>query len=268
MDPTPPRRPSLWQTWSPLRLALLAALLLVAYVFWQAAIYSLTGDVFLPVILGAVAGVVAPCIALARWHGQSLATAFDLRWSRFPLLVGSVAGLLALAPASLLAGLSTRLRPPSTDYLAFLAQQLPDGLTGTLIALVAVSLAAPVAEELVFRGLIFRVARDRWGPGRAALLSGLFFGVAHWQPWSLFGLVALGILLAGLYHLTGSLLAPIAAHATHNAVSLTLLLRTREQLTAEAPAAGTFGGPGALILAIACAALLLSLLRWLQRQRR
>jgi membrane protease YdiL (CAAX protease family) len=268
VDPTPPRRPTLWQAWSPLRLALLALLLLVGYMFWQAAIYGLTGDVFLPVVVGAAAAVVVPCAALARWHGQTLATTFDLHGGRHALGVGCLAGLFALAPASWLAGWSARLRPPSADYLAFLSEQLPDGLLGTLVALVAVSLAAPVAEELVFRGLIFRAARERWGPGRAALLSGLFFGIAHWQPWSLFGLVALGILLAGLYHWTRSLLAPIAAHAAHNAVSLLLLLRTREHLTTESPGAGAFAGPGALILALASTVLLLSLLRWVRRQGR
>lgn len=252
LDPSqPPRHQGLWQAWSPLQLAGLALMLLMAHLFWQASVYSLTGDLFVPVIVAALVGVVVPCAVLAGRHGGSLAVTFDLRPAVSPLLVGAAAGLCALAPASWLAGLSSRLRPPSPEYLTMLAEHLPDGAMGVAIALVAVGVAAPVAEELVFRGILFRVARDRWGAARAAALTALFFGVAHWQPWSLFGLVGLGVVLALLYHRTGSLLAPIAAHGVHNVVSLLLLLRGREALAGGEAGAGVFGGPGGWLLVAA-----------------
>lgn len=277
MQPVPPRRGRLWDSWSPLQLAVFALLLLGAQMLWQVAVHALTGDVFIPVIVAAFMAVVLPCGIAAGRHGESLSRAFQLRLDRGAMVYGALAGLLAVVPTSLLAGVSARLHPPSPEYLAYLAEQLPRGAGGVLVALAAVSVAAPLGEELIFRGLLFRLARDRWGAARAASLTALFFGIAHLQPWSLFGLVGLGVLLALLYHWTGSLLAPVAAHGAHNAVSLALLIRMRGDLAAQAavadgaaetviPAgAGQWTSAAGWLLAAASLLLLWLLLRRLRR---
>lgn len=266
LDPTPPGRPGFWNAWTAPQHAAFALLLLGAYMFWQVAVHSLTGDLFVPVIAAALLAVVLPCSAAARRHGQTLTAAFDLRLHRPAAAVGLAAGLLALAPAGWLAGLSSQLRPPTAEYLVFLGEHLPRDTASVVVALAAVSVAAPVAEEIIFRGLIFRLARDRWGCGRAVALSALFFGVVHWQPWSLFGLVGLGVLLALLYHWTGSLLVPTVAHGAHNAVSLALLLRSRDDLTAGASEGAAFGDPWDWLVGAVSVMLLFWLLRWLRRK--
>jgi len=119
-----------------------------------------------------------------------------------------------------------------------------------------------VAEELLFRGLIYRTARDRWGFWRAVVLTSLFFGVVHFEPWSLFGLVGLGALLCLLYERTGSLLAPMATHAVHNAVSFGLMLHWRDQLGDD-----TAAHPAAWTAAVVCVALLIVLLRRMPASR-
>ena len=92
------------------------------------------------------------------------------------------------------------------------------------------------------------------------MITSLFFGIAHWEPWSLFGLVALGLLLCWLYERTGSLLAPMAAHAAHNALSLALMLRWREELGQAGPA-----GLAAWLVAAVSALALATLVRRLRR---
>jgi membrane protease YdiL (CAAX protease family) len=264
-DPEPPRRPRLWEAWSGGQLLTFALLLLGAHLFWQVLVFELTGDAFGPVLVAAAVAVVLPCAAAAWWHGETLWQAFEIRPGRGPALVGAAAGLLAWAPAGLLAELSSRLRPPSAEYLEFLQQHLPEGPGAVALAFVAVTVGAPVAEELLFRGLLFRLARGRWGVLRGAVLTALFFGVAHWEPWSLFGLVGLGLLLAMLYHWTGSLLAPMVAHGVHNAISLAVMLRWRDQLITQTPAAST--GEDLVLVALS-GALLAVLLWWLNRRRR
>jgi len=84
------------------------------------------------------------------------------------------------------------------------------------------ALASGVAEEAFFRGAL----QPRVGLVAASLL----FGLAHFVPqraflpWTAFS-VAAGFLLGGLFELTGSLLAPVVAHALINGVNLTLLTR-------------------------------------------
>lgn len=258
LEPSPPRRPTLWEAWRPWQLALYALLLLGANIFWQAVVYEMSGSVFLAVVVAGLLAIVLPCVGAAWWHGQSLVAAFDLRVGWVVLLGGVLAGLLAWLPASVLADLSARLRPPTADDLERLRASLPTTPGGMVVAYAAATLVAPAAEELVFRGLLYRTARDRWGAARAAVLTALFFGVAHWQPWSLFGLVGLGLLLCWLYERTGSLLAPMAAHAAHNAISLSLMLRWRDHLGQEQVA-----GPAPWLGAAACVAVLVVLVRWL-----
>lgn len=81
--------------------------------------------------------------------------------------------------------------------------------------LLIVCIAAPVAEELLFRGLIAgRLAR--YGEKRAAILSGLLFGLFHGNFSQFFYAFGLGMLLAYAYFRTGRLRVPVAMHMLIN----------------------------------------------------
>ena len=136
-----------------------------------------------------------------------------------------VTAAAALLPTSALAGLSARVHPVDPQWLAFTATTCRPRDWASPWPRVTAVLAAPLAEELLFRGLIYRLARRTWGAWPAAVVSSLVFGLIHGEPWYLFGLVGLGLILAYLYEATGSLLAPVIAHALHNAVSLYVMLR-------------------------------------------
>jgi len=82
---------------------------------------------------------------------------------------------------------------------------------------------APLVEEILFRGLLQRLVSRAWGPWAGIVVSALVFGLVHGEPWFLFGLIAVGLVLGFLYEATGSLIACWAAHALHNAVSLVVL---------------------------------------------
>ncbi len=87
---------------------------------------------------------------------------------------------------------------------------------------------APVAEEVLYRGyLIPRLAADV-GTWPAVVLSSLAFGVLHW-PGGLWYMAAtalfVGLPLGGLYVVTGSLAAPLAAHLLLNVLEFGLGLR-------------------------------------------
>lgn len=75
-------------------------------------------------------------------------------------------------------------------------------------------------EELFFRGFVFVGLIPRWGIGRATVFSSLIFSLFHLYPGVLLPIFFTGLLLAGLYRLTGSLWPPILAHAGQNAVAL------------------------------------------------
>jgi membrane protease YdiL (CAAX protease family) len=114
--------------------------------------------------------------------------------------------------------------------------QLPGGIHGAAgwLAAILVIGAAPVCEELFFRGLVFRGLRRRHGFAASAAISGVVFGLAHLQeaipgPWQgaalLVGVLTLvGVGLALIYERRGNLAAPIAAHAAFNLIGLLVIL--------------------------------------------
>lgn len=82
----------------------------------------------------------------------------------------------------------------------------------------AVSIGAGISEELVFRRfLIYYLGLylPQINTLERVLLTSVIFGVAHfYQGWrGILGASALGLILAGIYVMSGSLLVPIVLHA-------------------------------------------------------
>ncbi len=85
---------------------------------------------------------------------------------------------------------------------------------------------APIVEEVIFRGFVFN-ALLRYAPvGFAAVGSGVIFGLAHFDKTAFFPLTCGGIVLALVYHRTGSLVSSMCTHGTFNAVNVVLVLAT------------------------------------------
>src|SRR5262249_14178247 len=83
-------------------------------------------------------------------------------------------------------------------------------------------IAAPIAEECFFRGLLqtalVNLLQSRWV---AIGISSVAFGAVHiGQPHIVPALIFLGLLLGYAYERTGGLLAPILIHALFNLKNL------------------------------------------------
>jgi CAAX protease family protein len=112
--------------------------------------------------------------------------------------------------------------------------------------------AAPVVEELVFRGLLVDVFEARWGRARAWLASATLFGLLH-APVVLHTIL-FALVLSAVRTASGSLALPIALHAANNllpAILTSLALASDGQIPASD---GTLpGGVGTgLVLLVLC----------------
>ena len=103
-------------------------------------------------------------------------------------------------------------------------------LLDPVVVVVAVVILAPIAEEAFFRGVAFNAWLRERGVRFAYLASAALFAVIHASLVSLLPIFALGLALAWVYRRTRSLLAPIAMHATVNAISVTLALLVRYEV--------------------------------------
>lgn len=82
--------------------------------------------------------------------------------------------------------------------------------------------AAPISEEVCFRGMLFGGLRERLPRLGAALVSGLIFGGLHATTGlsAVPVLVVFGFVLALLYEKTGSIIPGILLHMLNNSVAL------------------------------------------------
>ena len=90
---------------------------------------------------------------------------------------------------------------------------------GLALTIFGICLFGPLCEELYFRGILYGALR-RFGPILATLGSSLLFAVVHFTPAAIPVLAVLGIALAVLYELTGSLWPPIAFHVLNNTLAM------------------------------------------------
>lgn len=94
-----------------------------------------------------------------------------------------------------------------------------------IVALVFMTVvAAPLTEEVFFRGLLQGALRDRFGPVRAVAVSSLAFAVVHFQVVQFPALLVIGVVHALLVLATGRLGVALWSHVAFNAATVTALL--------------------------------------------
>lgn len=95
-----------------------------------------------------------------------------------------------------------------------------------VIAIVSLAtIWAPLVEEIVFRGCLYRHMRCRVGFLIAAPASAVAFGIMHGYELVLLGpVIALGFTFAFMREWRGSLVGAIVIHVLHNATVLALLI--------------------------------------------
>ncbi len=113
------------------------------------------------------------------------------------------------------------LRPNPTVDAEVTRETILIVMTGVLAVL-----AAPLTEELFFRGLIFG-GLLRWGVWPAAAISSLVFGAAHFDPGSMIPFTLIGLTMCWLYWRRGCLADSIAFHLLFNGTSFVILVLQR-----------------------------------------
>jgi membrane protease YdiL (CAAX protease family) len=90
------------------------------------------------------------------------------------------------------------------------------------LALFAVVLA-PVAEEFIFRGMLYPFLKQLGQPKLAWVGLSLLFALIHFNAPTFVPLFVLALALTWLYEKTDCLLASIAVHSLFNAANLAVL---------------------------------------------
>ena len=167
-----------------------------------------------------------------REHQTTWVAGFGLRedWRR-ALRVGLVAALI-FVPAAWIMQQGSALVLERLTFLPWGAQEQEAVQTlrdttgwGRRASMGVITIfLAPVAEEFLFRGVLFTGIRQMGHPRAALWITSLLFAVVHWNAMTFLPLMVFALVLARLYERTGNLLAPITTHAMFNAVNFSLLM--------------------------------------------
>jgi membrane protease YdiL (CAAX protease family) len=193
---------------------------------------------------------VGAALFFARLVRRPRAGDFGLRrtglWRALGIAVGIYAGF------SLLSGLWITALGVEEEQQTLERLGVDESTLLLVLGLVIVTVLAPVAEEVLFRGYMFTALRNWRGLWPAAIVSGATFGVIHAgssPPEFLVPLAVLGIGLCLLYAWTRSLYPCIALHAVNNAVAFSVA----QEWTWQVPLTVAGATAAALLLAAALA---------------
>ena len=85
---------------------------------------------------------------------------------------------------------------------------------------------APFCEEVIFRGYLYKIIRDKSNVLFAIVINSLFFGAIHFEPSAIVPAAILGVALSMVRLKTNSLLPSIAIHTFHNLLALIITAQT------------------------------------------
>jgi membrane protease YdiL (CAAX protease family) len=176
-----------------------------------------------------VASLTWPAVALvtARVKRMLNRDTFRIRWPGLPISILSLVLGLALVPlALLLENLAARVIPRGDNVIVAVMAKGPGVLALTLLGLTLV-VAAPVGEELLFRGLGYRGIERRHGLGLAALVVSFVFAAVHLNATGFGALFMVSMALCWVTSKTGSLIPAILLHAAYNGVQFLMLLGSK-----------------------------------------
>lgn len=103
-------------------------------------------------------------------------------------------------------------------------------LLGFFAVVFAGGVLAPIAEEIYFRGFVFRSYLGARGPLVAYGATSLLFASLHLNLPAIPPIVALSLIFCFVYQRTGSIVPSIIGHALNNAVAFSILYFTNAQV--------------------------------------
>lgn len=97
------------------------------------------------------------------------------------------------------------------------------------VQVLSIAVAAPILEELLYRGLIFKRLRTYLKPAPAMLISAFVFGIMHGNAVQFVYAFILGIFMAYVYEKFKTVWASVIFHAGANLISLVVTMLLPEE---------------------------------------
>ena len=81
---------------------------------------------------------------------------------------------------------------------------------------IMIVIAAPILEELIFRGIILDGLLRKYSPIKSIIISSVLFGIMHLNPWQFVAAFIIGLFTGWIYYRTQKLTLTIWIHMVNN----------------------------------------------------
>ena len=129
-----------------------------------------------------------------------------------------------------------------------------------VFSFITIVIAAPILEELIFRGIILDGLLKRYSPLRSILMSSILFGVVHLNPWQFISAFIIGVFSGWVYYKTRKLTLSILIHFVNNLMAFASMYFADAEAMMNMSLTEAYGGFlnmiaitfGAIVVAVIC----------------
>ncbi len=89
-------------------------------------------------------------------------------------------------------------------------------ISGGILVIIVVAIVPAICEEVMFRGFIQRSFEFKLKPFWAAIITAIFFGIYHFNPYGLLPLIGLGFYFGYAAYMSNSIAVPMSLHFFNN----------------------------------------------------
>jgi membrane protease YdiL (CAAX protease family) len=99
-----------------------------------------------------------------------------------------------------------------------------DAFKDDVFSIINITIAAPILEEILCRGVILNGLLKNYSPYKAILISAIFFGAMHLNPWQAIPAFFGGLFIGWIYYKTRSVIPGMIIHATINTTGVVFMV--------------------------------------------
>ncbi|NOY78275.1 MAG: CPBP family intramembrane metalloprotease [Calditrichaeota bacterium] len=183
-------------------------------------------------VLSAELLLLVPEFIFLKWKKLSFRQAFRLRPVGWPVLAASILLTIGLIPISDAIDRIVQnwlVMPPEMENLIKESFRFNNPVY-FWVAFLSATIFAGIFEEILFRGFFQKVWETYFSPAWAITVSAVLFAVVHLNPWWLFQILLLGVLLGYIAYRSDSVIPGIFIHVLNNAIAVVFLKIPDEKL--------------------------------------
>ncbi len=204
--------------------------MILAYAFIGVSILmtKLQVSIHVHLLVGQILIILLPAFIIMKFKNQNIRRKF--RFNKISIKTAIYAILITILVLPLAYTLNFTMVYILIKLNLYTFKELPiDDISTNLYGLVAfIALTPAICEEVFFRGFIFSSFSEKLTPKKAMVLSGIMFGLFHFDVQNLMLPIVLGIVFAWMVYISDSILPSMIGHFVFNSIGAILMFTSKD----------------------------------------